>query len=208
MKKLITTTAILLGTFSVFAQADEKGKPEYRLKTNPLSPAIAYEPNINFSLERFVPKGKNGSGIQASMGYMYDWNLLEKNIDNPSLNVGGIVLTGEYRMYFSGFFFGPYVQYKNVKGADYKVINNGFTTYHDISKKATSAGFLAGYQFLMGEKIGNEFHFNVGMSNKQLYDNGAPIKEWSAASDNSIVMIDRTGRFPQFIFTYKLFYRF
>jgi hypothetical protein len=216
MKKLILSIFVITLsclTASVFAQENFKRNKvenkdiEFRLKTNPLSPVVAYEPNLNLSFEKFTKGDKFDNGLQISAAYAYDWQLLEKNELNPQTKINGVILTGEFRLYTKGFYFGPYTQFKTIKATDYKAIINGQTKIQDISKTAYSGGFFMGYQFDVTKKISSEIQGNFGLSNKQLYTNGTPAKRWDDASTTSFSVIDQSGKFPQFIFTYKLIYK-
>jgi hypothetical protein len=214
MKKTIASMLLIASTLYLNAQSTNDNeaqgqKAEYRLKTNPLSPMVAYEPNINLSLEYFKTGERNNSGAQISLAYIYDWKLLEKSKLNPKLNVSGMIATGEYRFYKDGFYFGPYVQYKTVSANQYARVNaNNNVEKVDLFKRTLSGGFLGGYQFKVNNNLSSELQFNFGISNKQFYENNIPSDRFEDASDGSFLLIDQTGRVPQFLFTYKVIYCF
>ncbi|MFM2387409.1 MAG: hypothetical protein RL660_2166 [Bacteroidota bacterium] len=186
-----------------------------RLKTNPLSPMVAAERNVNLSVERTFKGTKNVIGLQASAGYIFGWTAVE-NSDNlvSKPNVSGFVSTAELRTYFAkGFFAGAYIQGKSIT-ANYTVDNyfppaGGTITTLDVksTKRATSAGVLAGYNFELTKKLGAELYGGFGLSNKQLRDNGRNVDRFDYLDNNEInLLIENSGRFPQFYFTYKLIY--
>lgn len=146
------------------------------------------------------------------MAYIYDWLLLDKNAKNPTKDITGFIGTAEYRAYFSnGFYIGPYLQYKSVECAGYAMeyydyIQSTMVTKRvTISKNAAFGGFLSGYQFKMSKRTGSEFQINLGMSRKQLFQNGTPVERVENPSESAFMLIDQTGRYPQFAFTYKLY---
>jgi Protein of unknown function (DUF3575) len=205
MKKIITGLFLLSIATNLNAQTKNA---EYRIKTNPLSPFVAVEQNINLSLEKVFDGEKNPLGFQASFGYIYDWQIFSKNT-NISLNdVNGFVVTGEFRSYDKqGFYFAPYLQYKNIK-ASYNYVNTNSTSYggKEVSKSTYSAGVIGGYFKKLSKSIATEVSIGLGFSNKNLYENGKLVDKYKDESQTGLILLEQTGRLPQFIFTYKLIY--
>jgi Protein of unknown function (DUF3575) len=203
MKKIITSLFILSIATSVWAQNKNTA---YRIKTNPLSTFVAVEPNINLSLERVFDGEKNRLSFQGSVGYIYDWLIFNSNTDINMNAINGYVVSGEFRNYDkSGFYFGPYLQYKNIN-ASYNYINSTNTTTMQVKKITYSAGILGGYYHSLSKSIGTEFSIGFGFSNKKLSENNVKIKSYTNDSPQYGILLEETGRQPQFIFTYKLTY--
>jgi hypothetical protein len=198
------TAALLSSASSIFAQKNG----DIRLKTNPLSPMVAAERNINLSVEKIIEGTKQRPlGFQLSAGYIFNWGTFN-NISGQqnTADSRGFVCTGELRSYDkSGLFYGPYIQYKTIT-AD--VVFKPNSIYNDFTAKktTTSAGFLFGYGFEMAKNLATEFSLGGGISNKSLYENGVSVSAFSRSNDEISFLLENTGRLPQFVFTYKVIY--
>jgi hypothetical protein len=212
--KVIILSAVL-ATSAIITKAQQAN--ETRIKTNPLSPMVAAERNFNLGVERTLQGEKNTLGAQVSAGYIFGWNIFDNGSNNSTAaQVHGIVSTAEFRVYGKqGLYFGPYIQFKNIQ-ADYRLKvkynpSTSTTTYNvsmQSQKRTSSAGIVGGYNKYLTKKIGFEVYTGLGISNKKLQDNGVTVEDFEAIDNQDFnLLIERTGRYPQFFITYKLFYK-
>jgi Protein of unknown function (DUF3575) len=211
MKTILTL--ILLSTINIatFAQETEFTTDKVRIKTNPLSPIIALDKNINISAE-FLQKGiKTNFSFQGSIGYIFDWSNISSASNVSNCTTSGVVLTGEFRTYNKGFFVGPYLQYKTMESNFNELNPAGLTIASNVSliKNQYSAGFIGGYYLPLSKKVGTEIQLGLGFSEKRIRKNGANITDTGKYIDNgTLSMSDNSGRMPQGILTYKITYNF
>jgi hypothetical protein len=168
MKNIITL--LLLGTsLSGLAQNGSEVKRTYAIRTNLLS---AIYNTVNVSYQKLKPNG-NSVVIGASYMDFNDFNRSSNNYygNNNYTSVGGVALTGEYRLHFSGSGFeGGYVGafgramfYE--RNAKYQ--NNIYTSSQqpveiiDVKEKfnfaSVGVGFVVGYQFVIQNRVTFDF---------------------------------------------------
>ncbi len=168
MKYLIIL--LLLGTsFIGLAQNSAEVKRNYAIRTNLLS---AIYNTLNVSYQKLKP---NGNSVVLGASYMdfNDFNESSNNYNgnNNYTNVGGVALTGEYRLHFSGNGFnGGYVGgfgramfYERNARYQTPVSNSSQFPIEEIDVKekfnfaSVGVGFVVGYQIAIQNRVTVDF---------------------------------------------------
>ena len=161
---------LLLGTsLSGSAQNSSEVKRNYAIRTNLLS---AIYNTLNVSYQKLKP---NGNSVVIGASYM-DFNDFDESSNNYYGNnnyttVGGVALTGEYRLHFSGAGFeGGYVGgfgrtmfYERIAGYQNSISTSSQMPFEiiDVKEKfnfgSVGVGFVVGYQFAIQNRVTFDF---------------------------------------------------
>lgn len=148
MKKLFILTLLVLVSFRIYSQSEEK----FAIKINPLS--------VFLSTGSMFFEGKLNNRTSLQMGVAYT------GLELGDLKYNGIILTPEVRFYakqrsISGFYIAPYLRYQNFNISLEDPASNSEMVY-----KSFGGGLLLGRQWVYSS--GFVFDLFAGPS----YNNG------------------------------------
>ena len=155
------------------------------LKVNPLSLALL---TANGQYERALNKD-----MSVQLGLFFTGYAAEVN--STRIGFSGIGLTPEFRYYFSnprddaprGFYFGPYVRYRNFNLASQEDLNEGLWAFTSIG-----GGIVIGQQWLIADVFAIDVFVGPGMANNSF----RTIVESSNIDPENIPGLGKEGRNP------------